>query len=197
MGKRFPNRTATAPKCQTIITVHVSWAEGLTFPNVKNDVGQKVVFLRRRRRPKAGDVFTRTRLVPTFGVSATLSTASRQAMFSGKAAEGPKGGGSGDWGVQGGENQFPKPFSLSTKFTRAKVEQGDALMPALFSVGQHSALVAMQEQLGPDERLFAFLDDIHVPSSPNRVVPIFNILRREFWTHARIQIHLRKTQIWR
>ena len=31
------------------------------------------VFLRRRRRPKAGDAFTRTRLMPTFGVSAALS----------------------------------------------------------------------------------------------------------------------------
>ena len=28
------------------------------------------------------------------------------------------------------------------------------------------------------------------------VVPIFNIVRRELWTHARIQVHLEKTQIW-
>ena len=48
----------------------------LNFPNVKNNVGQKQYgpcFLRRRRRPKAGDAFTRTRLMPTFGVSAALS----------------------------------------------------------------------------------------------------------------------------
>ena len=48
----------------------------LTFPNVKNDAGQtqkKSVFLGRRRRPKAGDAFTRTRLMATFGVSAALS----------------------------------------------------------------------------------------------------------------------------
>ena len=51
-------------------------------------------------------------------------------------------------------------------------------MPALFSLGQHSVLVAVQEQLSPDERLFAFLDP------------------EELWTHARIQIHLGKTQIW-
>ena len=76
-------------------------------------------------------------------------------------------------------------------------EQGDALMPALFSLGQHSAFVAVQEQLGPDERLFAFLDDIYVTSSPNRVVPIFNILRiGNCGRHARIQVHLGKTQIW-
>ena len=48
----------------------------LNFPNVKNDAGQKQYspcFLRRRRGPKAGDAFTRTRLMPTFGVSAALS----------------------------------------------------------------------------------------------------------------------------
>ena len=71
-------------------------------------------------------------------------------------------------------------------------EQGDALMPALFSLG----LVAVQQQLRHDERLFAFLDDIYVISRPDKVVPIFNVLRRELWTHALIQIHLGKTQIW-
>ena len=47
-------------------------------------------------------------------------------------------------------------------------EQGDALMPALFSLGQHNALVAVQQQLGHDERMFAFLDDINVTSRPDR-----------------------------
>ena len=37
-------------------------------------------------------------------------------------------------------------------------DQGDALMLALFfSLGQHSALMAVQEQLGSVERLFRFL----------------------------------------
>ena len=45
-------------------------------------------FLRRRRRPKAGDAFTRTRLMLTFGVSAGR----RPAMFRRKAGEGPKVG---------------------------------------------------------------------------------------------------------
>ena len=35
-------------------------------------------------------------------------------------------------------------------------EQGDALMPALFSLGQHSALEAIQARLRPSERLMAF-----------------------------------------
>ena len=41
-------------------------------------------------------------------------------------------------------------------------EQGDALMPALFALGQHQALVAVHDQLTPHERLFVFLDDICV-----------------------------------
>ena len=36
-------------------------------------------------------------------------------------------------------------------------EQGDALMPLLFALSQHSALVAVQGQLVPGERLMAFL----------------------------------------
>ena len=62
----------------------------LNFPNVKNDAGQKQYspcFLRRRRRPKAGDAFTRTRLMHTFRVSTALSVehCRRPAMFSRKA----------------------------------------------------------------------------------------------------------------
>ena len=36
------------------------------------------VFLRRRRRPKAGDAFTHARLMPTFGVSTALPTKHRR-----------------------------------------------------------------------------------------------------------------------
>ena len=45
-------------------------------------------------------------------------------------------------------------------------EQGDALVPALFALGQHDALVAIQARLRPEERLFAFLDDINVKPVP-------------------------------
>ena len=75
----------------------------MTFPNVKNNAGPKQhgpCFLRRRRRPKAGDAFTRTRLMPTFGVSAALLlniAGCRKAMFRERPAEGPK---VGVWGVR-------------------------------------------------------------------------------------------------
>ena len=39
-------------------------------------------------------------------------------------------------------------------------EQGDALMPFLFCVGQHAALEAIHRGLNPNEKLLAFLDDV-------------------------------------
>ena len=41
-------------------------------------------------------------------------------------------------------------------------EQGDPLMPALFSLGQHNALEAVKREFLPTEKLCAFLDDIYV-----------------------------------
>ena len=41
-------------------------------------------------------------------------------------------------------------------------EQGDPLMPMLYSLGQHEALRAVQSKIRLDERLFAFFDDIYV-----------------------------------
>ena len=75
-------------------------------------------------------------------------------------------------------------------------EQGDAKMPALFALGQHNALVSLQLRLSPHERLFAFLDDIYLVCSPDRVLPIFQALEIELWVHSRIQIHQGKTQLW-
>ena len=48
-------------------------------------------------------------------------------------------------------------------------EQGDALMPLLFAVGQHAALVAAQGRLQQDERILTFLDDMYTTSDPDRV----------------------------
>ena len=41
-------------------------------------------------------------------------------------------------------------------------EQGDALMPMLYSLGQHAALQAVQGALLLGEHLFAYLDDIYI-----------------------------------
>ena len=75
-------------------------------------------------------------------------------------------------------------------------EQGDPLMPALCSLGQHGALEAIAGRLLPSERLFAFLDDLYIVCRPERVVDVYNIVDVELWNHAKIQIHQGKTQVW-
>ena len=63
-------------------------------------------------------------------------------------------------------------------------EQGDPLMPALFALGQHSALVAVQESLQPTERLMAFLDDVYLVSQPERTAVAHRELGHHLWTRA-------------
>ena len=56
----------------------------------------------------------------------------------------------------------------STRSTKEKGEnKGDAMMPHLFSFGQHNALHAVQERMLPNERPFAFLDDVFVVCLPD------------------------------
>ena len=74
-------------------------------------------------------------------------------------------------------------------------EQGDPLMPLLFSLGQHAALAA-NARLEGGKRLFAYLDDIYVICSPRRVLEVHRVLQEELWAHARIRIHDGKTQLW-
>ena len=75
-------------------------------------------------------------------------------------------------------------------------ERGDPLMPLLFSLGQHSAQNAVTSRLEESERLFAYLDDLHVMCDPKRVAEAHSILDKELWRHARIQVHQGKTKIW-
>ena len=75
-------------------------------------------------------------------------------------------------------------------------EQGDPLMPLLFSLGQHAALRAVQRQLLPGELVLAYLDDIYVITTPDRVLAVYNLLQAELWRHARIRVHDGKTQVW-
>ena len=75
-------------------------------------------------------------------------------------------------------------------------EQGDALMPLLFCVGQQAALEAMQRGLNPDEKLPAFLDDLYLVSNPERVGVLHNLAQRELWAHCRIRVHGGKTHVW-
>ena len=55
-------------------------------------------------------------------------------------------------------------------------EQGDPLMPLLFSVGIHGALEEVASSMEHGEQLCAFLDDVYVVCAPQRVVPLFKLL---------------------
>ena len=69
-------------------------------------------------------------------------------------------------------------------------------MPLLYTLGQHSALVAASERLNGDEILFAFFDDLYVLLSPDRAVEAHRILGEELWRHARIRLNQGKTCLW-
>ena len=49
-------------------------------------------------------------------------------------------------------------------------------MPVLFSLGLHPALERAQHQLEEGEFLFAFLGDVHVLASPDRIRLVYDIL---------------------
>ena len=75
-------------------------------------------------------------------------------------------------------------------------EQGDPLMPALFSLGQRSALQTIQQHLLPNESLLAFLDDVYVVVPPNRVRPVYNTLAHTLQSQASIRLNQGKTRAW-
>ena len=64
---------------------------------------------------------------------------------------------------------------------RGKARSVDAL---LFSLGQHPALVAVQQQLREGKYLFAYLDDIYVVTEPNRVRTVVGLLENALWAWA-------------
>ena len=75
-------------------------------------------------------------------------------------------------------------------------EQGDAMMPLLFCLGQKEALQSVQRQLEDGERLFAFLDDVYVVTRPERVGEVYRILEEALRVFSCIRIHNGKTKIW-
>ena len=75
-------------------------------------------------------------------------------------------------------------------------EQGDPLMPGLYTLGQHAALLHLHFRLRPDERLYACLDDIYVTSTPERTLPALRSAQEELSQHANVQDHLGKTRAW-
>ena len=75
-------------------------------------------------------------------------------------------------------------------------EQGDPLMPCLFALGQHKALLEVRARLHPSDTLYAFLDDIYVTGPPDHTASQFGHVREALARHANIQVHLGKTRAW-
>ena len=75
-------------------------------------------------------------------------------------------------------------------------EQGDPLMPLLFSIAIHAALEELASHLEDGEQLCAFLDDVYVLCLPHRVVPLFKVLRESLDRVAGIRLHEGKTKVW-
>ena len=65
-------------------------------------------------------------------------------------------------------------------------------MPALYSLGQHSALSQVHNQL----HLYAFLDDIYAVVPSARVRPVLDLLSHHLPTDAHVQLHQGKTRLW-
>ena len=84
----------------------------------------------------------------------------------------------------------------STPFCKVKAASGDPLMPLLYSLGQHGALEATQEELADGENLIAYLDIWVVSPVPDRVSHVYGSLQRNLFSHARIRVHGGKTQVW-
>ena len=75
-------------------------------------------------------------------------------------------------------------------------EQGDALAPALFSLGQHDGLERAAAELRPGEELLAYLDDLYVITSPARAKPALDVVATRVEEHCGIASNVGKTRIY-
>ena len=75
-------------------------------------------------------------------------------------------------------------------------EQGDPLMPLLFSIGIQGALEVVAAVLLPGEQLCAFLDDVYLLCDPSRVKALHELLEAALFRVAGIQLHPGKTRAW-
>ena len=75
-------------------------------------------------------------------------------------------------------------------------EQGDPLMPLLFSIGMQGALEHHAGQLQEGEDVFAFLDDVYILCEPHRVHTLHTLLEAALWSVAGIRLHQGKTRAW-
>ena len=84
----------------------------------------------------------------------------------------------------------------STPLPREGGEQGDALMPALFSVALKPALSAIQARLGPGELVVAYLDDIYLITAPENARRAYDITAEVLRQMCGIEVNQGKLVCW-
>ena len=83
---------------------------------------------------------------------------------------------------------MPIPVPLCSSGSRGGGREGaaatncDPLMPLLFCLAVHDAFAQVQEHLQEGEVIFAFHDDVHVLSAPERSRDIYDLLVRSCTT---------------
>ena len=75
-------------------------------------------------------------------------------------------------------------------------EQGDVLMPMLFSLGLDQSLRIAQSRLQPNETLLAYLDDLYILTTPERAYDAYNIVTQTVYESCGISPNLGKTVCW-
>ena len=75
-------------------------------------------------------------------------------------------------------------------------EQGDPLMPALFSLGLHVTLSEVSASLRDDEKVFAYLDDIYIVAKPSRTRELYDTIRHSLEVRIGISTNEAKTRCW-
>ena len=75
-------------------------------------------------------------------------------------------------------------------------EQGDALMPALFSLGLHESLQAAKQGLHPDDSLLACLDDVYLVTTRARARSAFDTVAAELRNRAGVEVNFGKCAAW-
>ena len=76
-------------------------------------------------------------------------------------------------------------------------EQGDPLMPLMFSIGMQGALEEVTAALERGEQLCAFLDDVFLLCRPDRVTTLFKgCFRGSLERVAGTQLHHGKSKGW-
>ena len=69
-------------------------------------------------------------------------------------------------------------------------------MPLLFCLGVREALRRVAAELQDGEELAAYLDDVYATCSPERVVPVFELLKDALWEVSGIRLNLGETKVW-